>query len=39
MVVDGLKGEDLHGGIALWGYPEEEAHFSNFRTVISPAAP
>jgi hypothetical protein len=37
LVVDGLKGEDLHGGVALWGYNGEEAYFSNVR--ITPAAP
>jgi len=31
LVVDGLKGEDLHGAIALWGSPDEEAYFSNVR--------
>lgn len=31
LVVDGLKGEDLRGGIALWGYQDEEAYFSNLR--------
>ena len=39
LVVDGLKGEDLRGGIALWAYPEEEAYFSNFHIVSSPPAP
>ena len=39
LVVDGLKGEDLRGGIALWGYPGEEAYFSNFHIVNSPPAP
>ena len=39
LVVDGLKGEDLRGGIALWGYPDEEAYFSNFHVVSSPPAP
>jgi hypothetical protein len=40
LVVDGLKGDDLHGGIALWGSPDdEEAYFSNFRIVSSPPAP
>jgi hypothetical protein len=39
LVVDGLKGDDLRGGIALWGYPEEEAYFSNFHVVSSPPAP
>ncbi len=37
LVVDGLKGEDLHGAIALWGYAREEAYFSNVR--ITRAAP
>ena len=31
LVVDGLKGEDLRGGVALWSYPGEEAYFSNVR--------
>jgi hypothetical protein len=31
LVVNGLKGEDLHGAIALWGSPDEEAYFSNVR--------
>ncbi len=31
LVVNGLKGEDLHGGVALWGYQGEEAYFSNVR--------
>jgi hypothetical protein len=37
LVVDGLKGEDLHGAIGLWSYTNEEAYFSNVR--ITPAAP
>ena len=37
LVVDGLKGEDLHGAIGLWSYTGEEAYFSNVR--ITPAAP
>ncbi|HYL64115.1 MAG TPA: hypothetical protein VE077_15990 [Candidatus Methylomirabilis sp.] len=37
LVVDGMKGEDLHGGIALWSYQNEEAYFSNFR--VTPATP
>jgi len=37
LVVDGLKGESLHGGVALWGYAGEEAYFSNVR--ITPATP
>jgi hypothetical protein len=39
LMVDGLKGEDLHGGVALWGYQGEEAYFSNLRiTPTTPAA-
>lgn len=37
LVVNGLKGEDLRGGVALWGYPGEESYFSNLH--ISPANP
>lgn len=37
LVVDGLKGEDLRGGVGLWGYTTEEAYFSNVR--ITPATP
>jgi hypothetical protein len=37
LVVDGLKGENLRGAVALWGYPNEEAYFSNVR--ITAAAP
>jgi hypothetical protein len=37
LVVDGLKGESLRGGVALWGYAGEEAYFSNVK--ITPAAP
>ena len=39
LVVDGLKGEDLRGGIALWGYRDEEACFSNFCIVSAPPVP
>jgi hypothetical protein len=35
--VNGLKSEDLQGGIALWGYPGEESYFSNLR--ITPSNP
>jgi hypothetical protein len=31
LVVDGLKGEDLQGSIALWSYAGEEAYFSKLR--------
>ena len=37
LVVDGLKGEDLHGGVGLWAYSGEESYFSNVS--ITPAAP
>jgi hypothetical protein len=37
LVVDGLKGENLRGAVALWGYANEEAYFSNVR--ITAAAP
>ena len=35
LVVNGLKGEDLQGGVALWGYPGEESYFSNLRITPS----
>jgi hypothetical protein len=35
LLVEGLKGQDLHGGIALWGYQGEEAYFSNVRVTAS----
>ena len=31
LVVDGMKGEDLQGEIALWTYTREESYFSNLR--------
>jgi hypothetical protein len=37
LVVNGLKGKDLQGGVALWGYPGEESYFSNLR--ITPSIP
>jgi len=37
LVVDGLKGEDLHGAVGLWSFTEQEAYFSNVR--ITPAVP
>jgi hypothetical protein len=39
LVVNGLKGEDLQGGVALWGYAGEEAYFSNFKIVQAKAEP
>ena len=35
LVVDGLKGQDLRGGVALWSYQGEEAYFSNVRITSS----
>jgi hypothetical protein len=37
LMVSGLKGEDLRGGVALWGYAGEEAYFSNVR--VTPVEP
>jgi hypothetical protein len=37
LIVNGLKGEDPRGGIALWGYAGEEAYFSNVS--VTPAEP
>ena len=37
LIVNGLKGEDLSGGVALWGYPDEESYFSNLR--VTPQKP
>jgi hypothetical protein len=31
LVVNGLKGEDLQGGVSLWGFAGEEAYFSNLK--------
>lgn len=31
LIVDGLKGEDLEGAVALWGYAREESYFSNLK--------
>jgi hypothetical protein len=36
LTVNGLKGEDLRGSVALWGYSGEEAYFSNVK--VTPAA-
>jgi hypothetical protein len=35
LVVDGLKGEDLHGAVGLWGFTDEEAYFSNVRITLA----
>ena len=37
LIVDGMKGEDLHGGVALWGYSGEEAYFSNVKVIPAKA--
>jgi hypothetical protein len=39
LVVNGLKGEDLKGGIALWGFSGEEAYFANLHVEHSKAEP
>ena len=39
LVVDGLKGEDLHGAVALWGYAGEESYFSKLRISHAAAQP
>ena len=39
LIVDGLKGEDLRGAIALWSYQGEEAYFSNFRVTNATPQP
>jgi len=39
LIVDGLKGEDLRGGVALWGYRGKEAYFSNLRISNSTPLP
>jgi hypothetical protein len=38
LLVDGLRGQDLHGSVALWGYPAEEAYFSNVTITNAPAS-
>jgi len=37
LIVNGLRGEDLQGSVALWGYPGEEAYFSNLKFVPAKA--
>jgi hypothetical protein len=37
LIVNGLKGENLTGGVALWGYSGEEAYFSNVK--VTPEKP
>jgi len=39
LVVEGLKGQDLRGGVALWGYQGEEAYFSNVRVTNATPLP
>ena len=38
LVVDGLKGANLHGAIGLWVYPQEESYFSNLKISHTAAA-
>jgi hypothetical protein len=39
LVVDGLKGEDLKGGVGLWGSPGQESYFSNLRITAAQRQP
>lgn len=39
LVVDGLKGANLHGALGLWVYPQEESYFSNLRVTPAAAVP
>jgi hypothetical protein len=39
MVVQGLKGEDLAGHVALWGFPGQTTWFSNLRITHAKPAP
>lgn len=39
LLVDPLLGQDLRGGVALWGYQGEEAYFSNVRITNSTPLP
>jgi hypothetical protein len=39
LVVDGLKGENLRGAVALWGYSGEESYFSKVRITNLTAGP
>jgi hypothetical protein len=39
LVVDGMKGQDLRGSVALWGYAREESYFSNLRITHAAADP
>jgi hypothetical protein len=39
LVVDGLKGEDLRGAVALSGYAGQESYFSNLRITNAPPQP
>ena len=39
LVIDGLKGANLHGAVGLWGYAGEEAYFANLRITPAVSAP
>jgi len=39
LIVDGLKGTNLHGAVGLWAYPAEESYFSNLKITPAAAAP
>jgi hypothetical protein len=39
LIVDGLKGTELQGGVGLWGFPTEEACFSDLRVAATTPRP
>jgi len=39
LVVDGMKGEDLQGSIALWAYTREDSYFSNLKITYAKPEP
>jgi hypothetical protein len=39
LVIDGLKGEDLQGPVALWSFSEEESYFANLKIENAPPEP
>jgi hypothetical protein len=39
LIVNGLKGEDLQGAIALWGYTGQETYFSNLKVTSAKPEP
>ena len=39
LMINDLKGSNLRGGVALWGYSNEETYFSGVRIASAPALP